>query len=255
MKKKKIIISTIIIMALIILAIGIFFTIKNINNKKQQQESNESQKTFEEFKNSSIMYDEEANLNELKQEYKITGPDELYEIQTEYDGRKAVVVKAEINYKTAFAGLIKKEIPSFSELDSCMEENYPKGTGIWVEKSSQEKIVNYLNNTKLLNNEYSIDDNGFLQVNKKENQTKTDETIEKLINSEELNLITISGTSYMVDAVTGEIVRNPFEDLDNYQSCEYFENDNSRIIFITENINGKLTDNEILESIIEIIKT
>src|SRR5699024_11180804 len=154
---------------------------------------------------------------ELKEEYKITGPDEIYEIQTEYDGRKAVVVKPEINYKVAFAGIIKNDIPNFSEIDSCFEENYPKENGIWIDKTRQESIINYLNNTELLNNEYSVNDDGFLQVNKKDNETEIDATLEEIVNSNKLTIISISGTCYMVDPVTGEIVKNPFEDLDSTQ--------------------------------------
>lgn len=254
MNKKKIIIS-ICIIALIILVIGLFFIIKNWNNQKEQsKESNNNQEeSFEEFKNNSIMYDEQANLDELKEEYKITGPDEIYEIQTEYDGRKAVVVKPEINYKVAFAEIIKKSVPELSEIDSCFEKNYPKEDGIWIDENSQERIINYLNNTELLNNEYSINDDGFLQINKNENGTEMDKDIEEAINSDKLNVISISGTCYMVDPITGDIVRNPYEDLNSTQTYEYFEYEDDKIIFVTENINKELTEDEIFESIIKLI--
>ena len=254
MNKKKIIIS-ICIIALIILVIGLFFIIKNWNNQKEQsKESNNNQEeSFEEFKNNSIMYDEQANLDELKEEYKITGPDEIYEIQTEYDGRKAVVVKPEINYKVAFAEIIKKSVPELSEIDSCFEKNYPKEDGIWIDENSQERIINYLNNTESLNNEYSINDDGFLQINKNENGTEMDKDIEEAINSDKLNVISISGTCYMVDPITGDIVRNPYEDLNSTQTYEYFEYEDDKIIFVTENINKELTEDEIFESIIKLI--
>ncbi len=254
MNKKKIIIS-ICIIALIILVIGLFFIIKNWNNQKEQsKESNNNQEeSFEEFKNKSIMYDEQADLEELKKEYNITGPNEIYEIQTEYDGRKAVVVKPEINYKTAFEGIIKESVPDFSEIDSYFEENYPKEDGIWIDENSQERIINYLNNTELLNNEYSINDDGFLQINKNENGTEMDKDIEEAINSDKLNVISISGTCYMVDPITGDIVRNPYEDLNSTQTYEYFEYEDDKIIFVTENINKELTEDEIFESIIKLI--
>lgn len=254
MNKKKIIIS-ICIIALIILVIGLFFIIKNWNNQKEQsKESNNNQEeSFEEFKNKSIMYDEQADLEELKKEYNITGPNEIYEIQTEYDGRKAVVVKPEINYKVAFAEIIKKSVPELSEIDSCFEKNYPKEDGIWIDENSQERIINYLNNTELLNNEYSINDDGFLQINKNENGTEMDKDIEEAINSDKLNVISISGTCYMVDPVTGDIVRNPYEDLNSTQTYEYFEYEDDKIIFVTENINKELTEDEIFESIIKLI--
>ena len=246
---KKIIICICIIVLLVALAIIGFFISKTWNN---QEKSNINE--IDEFKSNSIMYDENANLQELKKEYKITGPDELYEIQTEYDGRKAVVIKPEINYKVAFAGLIKNDKPNFEQTDTIYNTNYPQENGIWIDKDNRNTIIEYLNNTELLNNEYLINENGFLQVNVTEKETEMDKVIEKEINSNQLTIISISGTCYMVDPVTGEIVRNPYEDLDNIQTYEYFENENDKIIFITENINKKLTNDEIFKSIIELVK-
>lgn len=250
MQKKKKIIIFISIMIIIILFIGIILI--NIKQKEQQKNNNQ-QENFEEFKENSVMYEDRAELEELKKEYKLTGPNEIYEIQTEYDGRKAVVVKTDINYKTAFTGIIKKSIPDISEIDKCFEQNYPKGKGIWIDENSRESIINYLNNTELLNNKYSVNEEGFLQVNKKENGTQMDVTLEKIINSDKLNVISISGICYMVDPVTGEIVKNPYEDLDSTQTYEYFEYEGDKVIFITENINRELTENEIFESIIKLI--
>lgn len=250
-KKKKIIIIISIIVLIIVLAIGGILIAKTWNNNTNNQEENE----MDEFRNTSIMYDENASLDELKEEYKITGPDELYEVQTEYDGRKAVVVKQEIDYKVAFAGMIKDDIPEFSEIDTIFNDNYPQGTGMWIDEKSRESILNYLNNTELLNNNYSVNDNGFLQVKKSENETNMDKDLENILNGDKLNILSISGTYYMVDPVTGEIVKNPFEDLDSTQTYDYVENGNDKIIFITENIDKKLTDDEIYESIVELIKS
>ena len=159
----------------------------------------------------------------------------------------------EINYKTAFEGIIKESVLDFSEIDSYFEENYPKEDGIWIDENSRERIINYLNNTELLNNEYSINDDGFLQINKNENGTEMDKDIEEAVNSDKLNVISISGTCYMVDPVTGDIVRNPYEDLNSTQTYEYFEYEDDKIIFVTENINKELTEDEIFESIIKLI--
>ena len=57
----------------------------------------------------------------------------------------------------------------------------------------------------------------------------------------------------MVDPVTGDIVRNPYEDLNSTQTYEYFEYEDDKIIFVTENINKELTEDEIFESIIKLI--
>lgn len=251
-KKKKIIIC--VVALIIVLAIGGILIAKTWNNNSDNERKNTTNNEMDNFKSNSIMYDEDASLDELKEEYKITGPDELYEVQTEYDGRKAVVVKPEIDYKVAFVGMIKNDIPDFSEIDTIFNGNYPQGTGIWINEESRVSILNYLNNTELLNNNYSVDNKGFLQVEKTGNETEMDKDLENIINSDKLNILSISGTYYMVDPVTGEIVRNPFEDLNSSQTYDYVENGNDRIIFITENINKELTDDEIYESVIELMK-
>lgn len=254
MDKKKKIIILISIIVIIVLVIGGILIAKTWNNNDNNQNENTANNEMDDFKNTSVMYEEEPSLDELKEEYKITGPDELYEVQTEYDGRKAVVVKPEIDYKVAFAGMIKNDIPSFSEIDTIYEENYPQGSGVWIDEDARENFVNYLSNTKLLNNKYSVNDSGFLQVTKNENETNMDKDLENIINSDGLNILSISGICYMVDPVTGEIVKNPFEDLDGSQTYEYFENGNDRIIFVTENVDRELTQDEIFESIIELLK-
>lgn len=254
MDKKKKIIILISIIVIIVLVIGGILIAKTWDNNDNNQNENTANNEMDDFKNTSVMYEEEPSLDELKEEYKITGPDELYEVQTEYDGRKAVVVKPEIDYKVAFAGMIKNDIPSFSEIDTIYNDNYPQGSGVWIDEDARETFVNYLNDTKLLNNEYSVNDSGFLQTNKCDNETEMDKYLENIINEDKLNVISISGICYMVDPVTGEIVRNPFEDLDGSQTYEYFENENDRIIFVTENVDKELTQDEIFESLIELLK-
>ena len=251
MDKKKKVIIVLSVIVLIVLVIGGILITKTWNNN---QEENIANNEMDEFKNNSVMYDEEANLEELKEEYKITGPDELYEVQTEYDGRKAVVVKPEIDYKVAFSGMIKNDSPEFSEIYKSYNDKYTQGSGVWIDEDARETFVNYLNDTKLLNNEYSVNDSGFLQTNKCDNETEMDKYLENIINEDKLNVISISGICYMVDPVTGEIVRNPFEDLDGSQTYEYFENENDRIIFVTENVDKELTQDEIFESLIELLK-
>ena len=57
----------------------------------------------------------------------------------------------------------------------------------------------------------------------------------------------------MVDPVTGEIIENAYNDLEKYQTYEYFSDENRMIVFITENKDKKLTDNEIFESILNLL--
>ena len=93
---KKILIPICCIIILIIIGVVVFFF-----TRKQPVSTEENNN---EMKQSSTMYDENADIEDLKQEYKMTGSDELYEIQTEEDGRKVLYIKPDINYKVAFAG-------------------------------------------------------------------------------------------------------------------------------------------------------
>ena len=247
MKKKIIIFS---IFAIIILGIIVFIL---FNNKQPESPENTTSPDEIDLQNSA-MYQDTATINELKKEYNVSGQDDIYDVQTEYDGRKILVIKPEIDYKVAFAGLIKKDIPKKEEVDRTFEENYPKNSGVWVEEDSRGKFLDLLKNSELVKNEYKINNDGYLEISKASSETETDKKLEKMIKSENSYIFAISGTSYSIDAVTGEIMDNPFESMDSYQIYEYFESGENKIVFITENENKKLTDKEILEGVVNLIQ-
>lgn len=246
-----------------ILIILIFILLNYLNlserNKENENTINEAisdiEKDYLDMTNNSIMYDSDADLKELKEEYKITGQDEIYEINTENDGRKILNVKPSVNYKVAFCGMIKKAKPNFEELDLIFEQNSPTKSGIWINNNDREKIKNYLNNNQFLESKYDIDENGYLIITQANNQTSDDKKIEKLINSDSQYIFNISSTCYMVDVVTGEIVENPYNDLEEYQTYEYFKDQNRMIIFITENKDLKMTNEDIFESLIDLFNS
>ena len=185
---KKIIIQIILIIIVLgFIIAGITYLI-NKNNKK-----NELDAKYEELKNESVMYDESANIEELKEEYNMEGDSELYEIQTEYDGRKVLTVKSSENYKVAFAGLIKKAKPTLDEASQIFEEQYPTQNGIWIEPESREKILNYLNSE--LKSKYEIDENGYIKIAEYQ-KTNNDEILKNIIAGEKQYIIGISGITY-----------------------------------------------------------
>lgn len=238
---------TIIVIIIIIVLLGIYF------KSKKQEDKEINQNWVEEYlkmKENSMMYNEDATLEELKEEYQITGSNNIYEINTESDGRKVINVKPNINFKVAFCGMIKKSKPTFEELDSIYGQSYPNRNGIWINQASQTRIVEYLNANESLNSEYCIDEEGYLKIRQVNNQTDNDIKIEKLINGDKQYILDISSIYYMVDTVTGEIVDNPYNDFDAYQTYDYCEDENKMIIFISENKENKLTNNEIFNSII-----
>ncbi len=241
---KKILISICIIILIIVGVVVFLFT------RKQPVPTKENEENSNEMKQSSTMYDENANLEDLKQEYKMTGSDELYEVQTEGDGRKVLNIKPDINYKVAFAGLMKSSIPDFKEIDSIYETNYPTENGIWVEENSREQIVNLFN--KYLSSEYEIID-GYLKIKNENTPSQNDKKLKEVINGDKQFILSISGVSYLVDTVSGNILDNPFEEFDKYQIYEYVEYEDNKIIFITENNKKALTDEEIFDSVLKLI--
>ncbi len=241
-RKLKIIMLTIIIF-LIFFVVLVIIKYNKVNSKKENE--------IEQMKNESIMYKENATLDELKNEYKVTGNNDLYKIETEYDGRKVINVKEDINYKVAFSGMITEKRPNYEDIDELYIEQYPKEQGIWIDKSSRQKIKNSLNRN--METKYDIDNKGYLRILDKSKQNENDRKLEEIMNRKNTYIWTISGEYYMIDPVTGNIVLNPYEDLERYQTYEYVENNEDMIIFITENTEGVLTDEEIFESIVNLI--
>lgn len=157
-KYKKI---CIIILMCIIITIGAvaflnkeetFENVSSLENQYEHQEINEIIK-----ENSELSTEEEKQkIDEIKTSFGITGDTDLYEVQKGYNNTEIAVVKPSIKYKVAFAGMIQNEKPTISELDSIIQNNHPKYTGIWIENNSREKFLKLLKNqTKA---EYKIDD-------------------------------------------------------------------------------------------------
>ena len=245
LNKKKVIL---VVSIILIIILTIIFALKKDNNENTNTNTNTNQN--EEVKND---YNDKSTLEDLKEEYKITGSDEIYEIETEDDGRKVINVKADINYKVAFCGMMKKSKPTFQELDSVFEKNSPNKSGIWINPSDESKILSYLNNNKYLNSKYQIDENGYLEIKSLNKQSEYDKKLEKIIKSDKQYLINISSIYYMVDTVTGEIVDNPYNELDRYQVYDYCKDGDKTLIFISENKDKKLKEEDIFTSVIELL--
>lgn len=260
----------IIIILVLIILIGTIFFIKRkeINNQKEENNIHESNSVNNEIleentskepnsikeeilKEENITEEQKEEIEEAKKDTGKTGETNLYEIQEGYGNVKIATIKPSIKYKVAFAGMIKKSLPSMKELDSIIENNHPEYAGIYVDKSDKKAFLKYLENTTL--SKYSIDNNGYLRITNKDKQNENDKKIEKAINGEKLYIISISSVCYIVDEITGEILDYSFEELDKYQTYEYFEDENKMLIFITENKNKQLSSSEIINSVIGLI--
>lgn len=246
MKKKKIIALFI---GIIIIGICVFVVLLLKRNSSINNE-NDLKYLDLEVDHNQVAYNENSTIDEIKQDAGISGSDDIYELQTEYDGRKTLVVKSGIKFKVAFAGMIKNELPQMEELDSIFDEYIPQKNGIWININSRDKVLVYLNNSSLFNSRYSINDEGYLTVDAKNNQTELDKKIENVINSNQINILTVSSVCYTIDNITGQIIDNDFEFIDKYQTYDYYEDGNKKIIFISENKESQLSNDEIIESII-----
>lgn len=246
-KNKKVIILVVLLIMFVAILVLLF-------NKRIQKDNN--QYNFEQYgeqvDKNQIEYQPDVTVEEIKNEIGATGNTDIYEVEQEYDGRNILAVKPSIKYKVAFAGMIKNAKPSMSELDNIMEEKLPHKTGIWVEEKSRDKILEIFNDGDV-NSKYLIDDEGYLKIDRKNNQNDNDKKIEKIIKGKKQYILDISSVCYIVDDITGEILDYNFENMDKYQTYEYFEDKDKYIVFVTENSNNVLTNLEIFESIIKLL--
>lgn len=250
MRKKQIIIGIII---MIIVVFIIFLMTRNNNKKYDGNGFVTINNIYTNIDKNQIEYSENTNVEELKQESGKTGDSNIYEVETEYDGRKTLQIKPSLKYKVAFAGMIKKGKPSNSELDDIYSKNIPSNNGIWVEKNSREKIKKYLNDTGLFKSKYEINDDGYLKISDNQKINDYDKKIINIINGNKLYILDVNSVCYIVDDITGEILDYNFENMDKYQTYEYFEDNDKMIIFINENKSNQLDDKEIFESIINLL--
>lgn len=246
-KNKKVIILVVLLIMFVAILVLLF-------NKRIQKDNN--QNNFEQYgeqvDKNQIEYQPDVTAEEIKNEIGATGNTDIYEVEQEYDGRNILAVKPSIKYKVAFAGMIKNAKPSMSELDNIMEEKLPHKTGIWVEEKSREKILEIFNDGDV-NSKYLIDDDGYLKIDRKNNQNDNDKKIEKIIKGKKQYILDISSVCYIVDDITGEILDYNFENMDKYQTYEYFEDNDKMIVFINENKGNQMSNKEIFKSVINLL--
>jgi len=224
--KKKNLISIILIIIIILVVI----LIKNKFNEQKYSENN------------VISNDESKTVEDIKMETGATADEDIYEIQTEYDGREILAIKPDIQFATVLAGILKKGQPSEKDIEKLDLSQFHKG--VWISESSRNKFLKILEKCEVEN--FAIDDEGYL-YKKEETSNDYSSRLDNLINSDILTIIDITGTCYIRDDMTGDIVEYPFKDMDLYQICENFEAAGSKIIIITTN---DVEEADILEAIV-----
>lgn len=256
--KKKYYIMILVILIVVIIGIILFF----INRKNSDNGDVENILLTNEIQNISNIIDENNiiqnilseqtesdNLDEIKNmqsQINSTANPNIYKIEEEYDGRKILQIKSEVQYVVDLAGVLKNGKPLENEIDELLK-GCPNKNGIWISEQSRQKFLNLLENNKI--NNFYISDDGYLQSSgSTENQLAI--KLENMINSDNLYVINMTGIAYERDYISGEIVEYPFEDMDPYQIIQPYKTENKIILEITSNKNARLSDNEILETII-----
>lgn len=252
MKNSKKMLIVIGVLIVLVIVLFIMFYMSNFSKNNEENSNNIIiDNIYTELDKNEIQYQDNTSIEELKEQSSMSGNDEIYEIQEEYDGRKVLAVKANLKYKVAFAGMITKKAPTLQDLDKVLEQNLPKYSGVWIEKSSRDKVLELFNNSEKTNSKYLVDNDGYLKISEKNSQTDSDRKIENAINGDNQFILSISSVCYIVDDVTGEVLDYNFEDMDRYQTYEYFQDEDKSIVFVNENSYKQLSDLEIFDSVVE----
>lgn len=249
--KKYIIIGLAVIVIILIVALVIFFSKKDnedVNNMILVSENNVTNENAED--NTSIVDQDTSNQNvkeieNMKNEINATGNTDIYYVDEEYDGRKILQVKPDVQFDVDLAGIIKNTIPEENEISELIEKA-PTDNGVWISEESRESFSTLLKNNNI--NDFTISDDGYLQINNSENNDMANKLI-NMINSNNLYIINITGIAYERDYISGEITEYPFEDMDPTQAVEPYQKDNKIILEVTTNKMQELTESEILDAI------
>lgn len=251
MKKSNKIIMPIV--ALVIVAIIVNIILKKKDTYKNQEYTNSSlaeQSTVDE----KIVDEKEENVVEnanpeeiesIKNEINSTADSNIYYVTEETDGRKILQIKPQVQFQVDLAGVIKNAKPEENEIES-LNKKAPNKTGIWISEQSRDKFKELLNKNNIDN--FSIKKDGYLKLDKT-SENDIAKNLEKMIQSDKLYIINITGIAYERDYITGDIVEYPFEDMDPEQVIELYKNGNKKILEITTNKKQELLDKEILEEI------
>ena len=253
---KKIIIPIIILLVIVVIAV-IFYI--NTRNKGNDSETDNNQvttqdNTVEEQENigeqdeveNTNSEEENERINSVKAQYGFTGDNSLYT-----ESNNELSIKPSIAYRTGLIGSLEQRMPTYAEINNTKVDGEPTGTGIWVSPASRETFLNCINSVE---NSFEIDENGYLKIKSGAN-SKYAQNINEIEQEKSLIIVDMTGIDYIVDVVTGDIFKNEFEAMDPYQVYEYvdYEKANKSIIFLNSNQMNKLTNQEIIDTMMQVI--
>ena len=227
MEKRNVIIVLILLLSLCIIFIG-------VDKLSSKEEKNNNSK---------------IDIAELKYSKGATADDSLYEIKKDLDGRDTLVIKQELLYKVALAGILNENKPTFENLDQTIKcQNLH--SGIWISDKSRQMVLSLIN--EHLQDKYIINEEGYLLLEEKtKNSNSYDMNLQKSMQNNKTYIIAVLGQIYEIDNMTGQIQLYPFEQIDQYQLCEPIEYEDKKIIVLSTNKQKKLSEQELLEAMIE----
>lgn len=241
---KKNILIVVLLVVVVVIAIILIFN----NNTEKNNDQNILQNDIQNNDFMNRMVSTDANeINAIKNEINATGQTDIYQIEEEYDGRRIIQVKPDVQYQVALAGIIKNGIPAEDEINTLLEQA-PTNSGMWISESSREKFMDLLNSNNI--SDFEISNDGYLKCNKQGNLTEQEEKLKNMAESDKLYVIDMSGKTYQRDYISGEVIEYPFEEMDPYQVLEPYKVEDSIILGVTSNKDNYLSDIEILEAII-----
>ncbi len=229
---------TIIIISTIIITILIITSIVIIKKKRNNLDTLQDMPQYD--------IHDATMIEEIKENTNAEADTDMYEIVEEYDGRKIVQIRPNIQFDTVLAGILKNDKPEENEILDLIKK-FAKKNGIWISEKSRNSFLEILKDNNIT--QFEIDNEGYLQP-KEESNNNEYKKIKKAIKSDNLFIFDISGKSYIRDDFTGEIVEYPFEEMDPDQILEVYNNENSTIIEVTTNSEKKITSHDILTDIL-----
>ena len=253
---KKIIIPIIILLVIVVIAV-IFYI--NTRNKGNDSETDNNQvttqdNTVEEQENigeqdeveNTNSEEENERINSVKSQYGFTGDNSLYT-----ENNNELSIKPSIAYRTGLIGSLEQRMPTYTEINNQNVVGEPNDAGIWISPSSRNIFLSCINSVE---NSYEIDENGYLKI-KSEANSKYADKIDEIEQQSLLVIVDMTGIDYIVDVVTGDIFKNEFEAMDPYQVYEYVDygEANKSIIFLNSNQMNRLTNQEIIDTMMQVI--
>lgn len=253
---KKFLIPIIILLVIVVIAVIFYINARNKDNDSEidnnqmatQDNTVEEQENIGEQGEVENTNSEEENerINSVKAQYGFKGDNSLYT-----ESNNELSIKPSIAYRTGLIGSIEQRMPTYAEINNTKVDGEPTGTGIWVSPASRETFLNCINSVE---NSFEIDENGYLKIKSGAN-SKYAQNINEIEQEKSLVIVDMTGIDYIVDVVTGDIFKNEFEAMDPYQVYEYvdYEEANKSIIFLNSNQMNRLTNQEIIDTMMQVI--